>query len=397
MTVKDYIAKRFPETLRKKVRDEDTLIGLPYPYTVPCAESYFNELFYWDTYFTNKALIALGNIEQAKNNVRNILYLVERFGYMPNGSRTYFLKRSQPPYLALMADEIYRITNDLSFLKSAFPTLKKEYGFWMTKRVSENGLNHYDTEESAESCAAFFNDYVGTRIAVDRSRNAAYAGRNYYAEAESGWDFTPRFQGACTEFNPIDLNSNLYFYEEAFARYEALLGEGDGSKWRSAAQTRADKINKLLWDSSAGVYKDYNFVTGKLSPVISASSFQPYFAGVAGEAQRSGLTKLLSVLEGEFGIFTTEQTDEKYQWAYPNIWASCQYIAVKALEHYGFLGEATRVVGKYAKLIERNFVEHGKLFEKYNGLTGGIDAVSEYGTPEMLGWTAGVYIECKKL
>ena len=73
MTVKDYIAKRFPETLRKKVRDEDTLIGLPYPYTVPCAESYFNELFYWDTYFTNKALIALGNIEQAKNNVRNIL------------------------------------------------------------------------------------------------------------------------------------------------------------------------------------------------------------------------------------------------------------------------------------------------------------------------------------
>ena len=395
MTEKDYIAKRFPETLRKKVRDEDTLIGLPYPYTVPCAESYFNELFYWDTYFTNKALIALGNIEQAKNNVRNILYLVERFGYMPNGSRTYFLKRSQPPYLALMADEIYRITNDLSFLKSAFPTLKKEYGFWMTKRVSENGLNHYDTEESAESCAAFFNDYVGTRIAVDRSRNAAYAGRNYYAEAESGWDFTPRFQGACTEFNPIDLNSNLYFYEEAFARYEALLGEGDGSKWRSAAQTRADKINKLLWDSSAGVYKDYNFVTGKLSPVVSAASFQPYFAGVAGEEQKSSLKKLLSVLKGEFGVFTTEKLTDKYQWAYPNLWAPCQYIAVKALENYGYIEEAKRVAGKYAKLIESNFQSHGKLFEKYNGLTGGIDAVSEYGTPEMLGWTAGVYLSVK--
>ena len=396
MTVKDYIAKRFPETLRKKVRDEDTLIGLPYPYTVPCAESYFNELFYWDTYFTNKALIALGNIEQAKNNVRNILYLVERFGYMPNGSRTYFLKRSQPPYLALMADEIYRITNDLSFLKSAFPTLKKEYGFWMTKRVSENGLNHYDTEESAESCAAFFNDYVGTRIAVDRSRNAAYAGRNYYAEAESGWDFTLRFQGACTEFNPIDLNSNLYFYEEAFARYEALLGEGDGAKWRSAAQTRADKINKLLWDSSAGVYKDYNFVTGKLSPVISAVSFQPYFAGLAGEGQKSGLKKLLSVLEGKFGIFTAEYVTEKYQWAYPNLWAPCQYIAVKALEHYGYSDEAKRVAGKYVKLIEHNFETHGKLFEKYNGLTGGIDAVSGYGTPEMLGWTAGVYMAFEK-
>ena len=189
----------------------------------------------------------------------------------------------------------------------------------------------------------------------------------------------------------------MCYNEKLFAEYEIYLGEGDGKVWEDKANVRAEKMNALLWDSAAGVYKDYNYKTGKLSPVISASSFQPYFAGVAGEAQRSGLTKLLSVLEGEFGIFTTEQTDEKYQWAYPNIWASCQYIAVKALEHYGFLGEATRVVGKYAKLIERNFVEHGKLFEKYNGLTGGIDAVSEYGTPEMLGWTAGVYIECKKL
>ncbi len=396
MTVKDYIAKRFPETLRKKVRDEDTLIGLPYPYTVPCAESYFNELFYWDTYFTNKALIALGNIEQAKNNVRNILYLVERFGYMPNGSRTYFLKRSQPPYLALMADEIYRVTNDLSFLKSAFPTLKKEYGFWMAKRVSENGLNHYDTEESAESCAAFFNDYVGTRIAVDRSRNAAYAGRNYYAEAESGWDFTPRFQGACTEFNPIDLNSNLYFYEEAFARYEALLGEGDGSKWRSAAQTRADKINKLLWDSSAGVYKDYNFVTGKLSPVVSAASFQPYFVGLAHKDRAGGLCRLSEILEGEFGLFATEKTEEKFQWAYPNVWAPYHCTACDALNRYAFKADSRRVAQKYVKLIETNFSQTGKLFEKYNGLTGGIDAVSEYGTPEMLGWTAGTYLFLKK-
>lgn len=397
MTVESYIREKLPLTLRENTEDNDTLIGLPYPYTVPCADGIFNELYYWDTYFTNKALFAVGNTEQAKNNVSDILYLIEKFGYMPNGNRTYYLKRSQPPYAALMADNVYRATGDKEFLRFAFSVLKKEYEFWMTKRVSGNGLNRYGTEEDEESCKDFYENYVPTRIVTDKTRDAAYAGKYYFAECESGWDFNPRFEGYCIDFNPVDLNANLYLYEKLFAEYEIYLGEGDGKVWEDKANVRAEKMNALLWDSAAGVYKDYNYKTGKLSPVISAASFQPYFAGVAGEAQRSGLTKLLSVLEGEFGIFTTEQTDEKYQWAYPNVWPPCQYVAAKALERYGCAGDAKRIAEKYCKLIERNFEKHGKLFEKYNGLTGGIDTVSEYGTPEMLGWTAGVYMECKKL
>lgn len=392
-----YIREKLPLTLRKNEKDDDTLIGLPYPYTVPCADGFFNELYYWDTYFTNKALFAVGNSQQAKYNVLDILYLIEKFGYMPNGNRTYYLKRSQPPYAVLMADDVYRATGDKAFLKIAFPAMKKEYAFWMTKRVSENGLNHYNTEEDEESCKSFYENYVPTRISIDKKRNAAYAGKCYFAECESGWDFNPRFNGYCADFNPVDLNANLYLYEKLFAEYEVLFGEGDGKAWESKANARAEKMNTLMWDCVTGVYRDYNYKTGERSPVISAASFQPYFAGVAGEAQRGGLKKLLSVLEGKFGIFTTEYVTEKYQWAYPNLWAPCQYIVVKALERYGYTNEAKRVAEKYVKLIERNFAEHGKLFEKYNGLTGGIDAMSEYGTPEMLGWTAGVYMECKKL
>lgn len=397
MTVESYIREKLPLTVRKNTGDNDTLIGLPYPYTVPCADVIFNELYYWDTYFTNKALFAVRNAEQAKNNVLDILYLIGKFGYMSNGNRTYYLKRSQPPYAAMMADDIYRATGDKEFLRSAFPVLKKEYEFWMTKRVSENGLNRYGTEEDEESCKDFYENYVPTRIITDKTRDAAYAGKCYFAECESGWDFNPRFEGYCLDYNPVDLNANLYLYEKLFAEYEVLLNIGNGKEWGSKANVRAEKMNALLWDSAAGVYKDYNYKTGKLSPVISAVSFQPYFAGLAGEGQKSGLKKLLCLLEGEFGIFTTEQTDEKYQWAYPNVWAPCQYVAAKALERYGCAGDAKRIAEKYCKLIERNFEKHGKLFEKYNGVTGGIDAVSEYGTPEMLGWTAGVYMECKKL
>ena len=102
------------------------------------------------------------------------------------------------------------------------------------------------------------------------------------------------------------------------------------------------------------------------------------------------------MLESDWGIFTTEKTDKKYQWAHPNIWAPCQYVAVEGLRRYGFDTEAERIAEKYVALIEKNFAAHGKLFEKYNGLTGDIDAISEYGTPEMLGWTAGVYMACCK-
>ena len=122
----------------------------------------------------------------------------------------------------------------------------------------------------------------------------------------------------------------------------------------------------------------------------------PYFAGLAGEKQRSGLLNLLQALESNCGIFATAKTDKKYQWAYPNIWAPCQYIAVEGLRRYGFGKEAERIAQKYVALIEKNFAAHGKLFEKYNGITGDIDAVSEYGTPEMLGWTAGVYMVFEK-
>lgn len=396
MTVWDYIRDKMPLTLRQNKEDNDTLIGLPYPYTVPCADGIFNELYYWDTYFTNKALFALGDAEQAKNNTLDILYLIDRFGYMPNGNRTYFLKRSQPPYAALMADDVFRVTGDKEFLKKAFAILKKEYSFWMTHRLADNGLNRYGTEEDEESCAVFYEKYVPTRIETDGTRDAAYAGKCYYAECESGWDFNPRFGGYCIDFNPVDLNSNLYIYETLFSEYEVLLGESDGKSWADKADARARRMNALMWDEGAGVYKDRNYKTGALSSVISAASFQPYFAGVAGDEQRVGLEKSLAVLESDRGIFTAEKTDKKYQWAYPNIWAPCQFIAIGALERYGREADAKRVASKYAELIEENFAAHGKLFEKYNGLTGGIDAVSEYGTPEMLGWTAGVYSECKK-
>lgn len=393
MNISEYIQRKTPGTIREHRQDEGTLIGLPFPYTVPCAETHFNELYYWDTFFTNKGLFLLGMIEQAKNNVCDILFLIEKFGYMPNGNRTYLAERSQPPYAALMAEDVYRHTNDSEFLRYAYDVLQKEYEFWMTHRATTNGLNRFGCENDAESCAQFYNDCVAVRVGKLDRRTPQEAGKHYLAEAESGWDFTPRFHGYCMDYNPVDLNSNLYIYEKLFAKYEAMFALGDGKQWEKRAQKRLELVNTLLWDKACGCYKDYNYKTDAVSDVVSAAGFQPYFAGIAGNGRSAALKNLFKMLKSSGGIFTTSEVPEKtYQWAYPNLWAPCQYIAYKALLRYDFKDESKWIAEKYIRLLEGNFARYGKLFEKYNGITCGIDAASEYGTPEMLGWTAGVYL-----
>ena len=107
----------------------------------------FNELYYWDTFFTNEGLIADGLVRTAEDNVENILFLIDRYGFMPNGNRLWYLSRSQPPYAALMVEKVYEATADTAWLRRAFPILEKEYGFWMRERMTPTGLNRYGWNE----------------------------------------------------------------------------------------------------------------------------------------------------------------------------------------------------------------------------------------------------------
>ncbi|MFR0893871.1 MAG: trehalase family glycosidase [Alistipes onderdonkii] len=128
--------------------DTATLIGLPYPYTVPTAGAMFREMYYWDTFFTNEGLVRDGHPELAKGNTDNLLHMVRRFGKVYNGSRTYYEARSQTPYLSMMVDRIYRLTGDKQWLADAYETLKDEYGFWMRERLTPTGLNRYGSSAS---------------------------------------------------------------------------------------------------------------------------------------------------------------------------------------------------------------------------------------------------------
>lgn len=395
LPIEKYVADKWDETKRFNPNDNGSLIGLPYAYTVPTASGIFNELYYWDTYFANKGLIIDGKADLALNNCKNTLFLVEKYGYMPNGSRTWFIGRSQPPYLAMMIDDLYEEIRDKEFLAEAYPTLKKEYEFWITKRGTDTGLNRYYNEHSEKDCK---NAYVNLSSRVKSPfDDQLEGGRNLLAEAESGWDFTPRFEGKCTHYNPIDLNSNLYAYEKLLAKFERELSVSDGEYWEGLAERRKEKIDAYCWSKELGVYNDYDFVDKKISSLYNAACVWPYFTGVADKSRVNGLKKALTEIEAPYGVFAAEETADKYQWGYPNVWAPCVCACVVGCMNYGLIDDAKRIAKKYISLIENNYERTGGLWEKYNALDGTTECVNEYEMPQMMGWTAGVYKFLKKL
>ena len=226
----DHIQQTMPQSVRETPTDHDGLLGLPHPYSVPCIRGAFQEMYYWDTFFTNEGLLLLGDTTQARNNVDNILYMIDQYGFMPNGSlEEYKQTRSQPPYASLMVRQLYLSTHDKSWLAHAVQILEKEYAFWMTQRIAPNGLNRYGHHASDAYLLNFYSA-IAARLNVDAndqatSRNQRLeAGAHWLAEAESGWDFNPRYNQRCMDFNPIDLNANLYLYEENFAYFYKQLG-----------------------------------------------------------------------------------------------------------------------------------------------------------------------------
>ena len=184
----------YPDTVRFHPHDDDRRIGLPYPYTVPCVSDMFQEMYYWDTYFTNVGLLSAGNIRQAKNNVDNILFLVDRYGFMPNANLFSFLDRSQPPFLSQMVRDVFEATNDLQWLRNAYGILKKEYAFWQGKRCLPNGLNGYTGYQIDPDRLDLIANYGLTRLGYkpevmdEDTKKTVYLALKSFCE--SGWDRT---------------------------------------------------------------------------------------------------------------------------------------------------------------------------------------------------------------
>ena len=385
MTVAEYIFKHIAETTRVSDGKDPDLVILPKPYTVPSMKDSFQEMYYWDTYFTNKGLILTGNVDQAINNLENFTFLIEKYGYIPNGTRTPLLNRSQPAFFGLAIKDVWQYLNDGQRMKF-IQALKTEYAFWQSRRTSVEGFVHYDCETDENEYLAFTYFYEH-RVGVE-TPHTIERGRDIMAEAESGWDFSPRFPNGCTKYSPVDLNSLLY-------ADELFLSEMDGENaevWQSCADER--KCKMAFGQDADGVYFDYDYVTQGRADVYSCAGFFPYFVGVSQD--KNSFEKLLAELEYSYGIISAKTEQKGFQWATPNGWAPLFYVSVAAAINVGDDESAKRIAQKYIRILDEIFEKTGALYEKYDVVTGQIGIGEEYGTPEMLGWTAGIYLSLQQ-
>ena len=370
---------------------------LPKPYNVPCIKEVFLNFYYWDTYFINLGLYQAGMIEQIKNNLDDMVYLLDKYGYIPNAD--HLLYRSQPPLFTRCVYDLYKFTNDKNVIYRYKDNILKEFKFWKEKRMTPIGLNAYSSDEPREG---LLNSryWLGKRIGcneVELAVDEELFGRDLLAIAESGMDFTIRFKEAdnrfaAHKFAHLDLNCLLYDAETKASELFNEIGDIETSnQLKKQAEKRKGLINKYMLDKETGIYYDYNFVQDHLSHILTGVCLYPYFSGVSTNQEAAKKLYKAFMLPYGLSVGVARPENDYLQWDYPHMWPANTYFAYIGYKKIGLIEEANTIKEKYMKALEDNFITTGSLWEKYDASNGKVSITNEYETPEMMGWVAGVY------
>ena len=293
----------------------------------------------------------------------------------------------------------YLFKKDENILREYLPAILKEYEFWMSERVLPCGLNSYGHSATKFQLQTMY-DVLAERVAEIRQTEEEQieVAKDILAVAESGLDFNVRFMTNNSKidahkFIHLDLNCFLYDVEKTISKICDVLNLGEKSEeFLSLANKRKNLIDTYLFDRSKGIYLDYNFVEGTFSKIISAVSLYPYTFEISKD--KVGAEKVLKELELPFGISPAASRGENafyYQWDYPCVWPYTTWFSYMGLKNVGLIDDAERIAQKYMSNVNVNFEKTGVIWEKYDGRNGGVGVSNEYETPEMLGWSAGVY------
>ncbi|GAB4497649.1 MAG: alpha,alpha-trehalase [Saprospiraceae bacterium] len=394
-----------------------TLIPLPHPYIVPGGR--FREIYYWDSYFTMLGLQVSGRADVIQQMVDNFAYLIDTFGFVPNGNRTYYLGRSQPPFFALMVNVLAEIKGEEILLKYRYH-LEKEYAFWMAgenELTAENPaqrrvvrlpdgsiLNRYWDDNAAPRPEAYIED---VHVAEKSGRDAESVYRHIRAAAESGWDFSSRWfrDGQnmetiqTTDLLPVDLNCLLYFLEKTLVHtYRLLPDHTPVEVMKDRARLRKIAIQKYFWNETEGFYFDYNFLEKRLFDSWTLAAVFPLFFQIAEKEQAA---KVAQHIENKFlqpGGVATTLVRSGQQWDAPNGWAPLQWMTFQGLRNYGFDTLAFEIRRRWLALNEKTYVATGKMMEKYNVMDPEAKAGGgEYPNQDGFGWTNGVYLKLRNV
>jgi len=390
----------------------NSLLPLPYPYVVPGGR--FGEIYYWDSYFTMLGLQAAAKANLIESMIDNFSYLLDTFGFIPNGNRTYFLSRSQPPFYSLMVRLLMEEKGE-ALLRKYLPRLEKEYAFWMYgsetlqspaphRRVVKlpDGaiLNRYFDDNPAPRQESYREDVA---LAKTTGRPPEELYRDLRAACESGWDFSTRWlrdAGSLatirtTELVPVDLNALLYHLETMIARGYALKDDQQNfNLYRQKAAQRKAAILKYCWSEASGYFLDYDFAAGKRTDTPSLATIYPLFFHLAEPKQAARVAQNIEKHFLKAGGLVTTLHHSGQQWDAPNGWAPLHWMAIQGLRNYGHADLATQIKNRWIALNTKVYKNTGKMVEKYNVedmdlLAGG----GEYPVQDGFGWSNGVLLK----
>lgn len=404
------------------VRDQG-LLYLPKPYVVPGGR--FNEMYGWDSYFIQKGLLRDGELALAQDMVDNLVYEVQEYGKVLNANRTYYLTRSQPPFLTEMLLAVYGKTRDRKWLEASLPAIETYYRYWTSDphATPETGLSRYfdlgegpapevlsgERDERGRTLYDLAREYFRSHPVRDYDASRYYDRSNDRLTAlfykgdrsmrESGFDPSSRFGPFSVDiihYNPVCLNSLLYLMETQTADIlEILQRNSEAQVWRKRARDRAARINLLLWDPRDGLYYDYAFTQKRVRRYPFLTAFYPLWAGIASPQQAARIVANLPMFERPGGLQTSTVLSGD-QWDSPFGWAPLEMIAIQGLRRYGYQKDADRISREFLSLVLDEFRRSGIIVEKYDVVRRNSNLRGEirfgYRTNEAgFGWTNAVF------
>ncbi len=407
--IKNHIEELWNILTREPDNESSSLIPLPFPYIVPGGR--FRESYYWDSYFTMLGLRASNRVDLIQNMVDNFSYLITTVGYIPNGNRTYFLGRSQPPFFSLMVQLLCDVKKENDALTKYLPSLEKEYQFWMkgsetttvkyrVVRLPDGSiLNRYWDENNSPRPESYKED---VELSHQSKQKPEELFRHLRAAAESGWDFSSRWFKDDSSFDtihttdiiPIDLNCLLLNLEHTLGEgYRAAEEKEKSLYYLSQASKRKDAILNYCWSDDKKFFFDYDFIAQKRKQHFTLAAAFPLFFKIASTEQANAVAQILKLKFLKHGGLSTTLITTGQQWDAPNGWAPLQWITYRALLHYNLNELAQEIKNRWTCANLTVFKNSGKMTEKYDVWSEhGEASGGEYPNQDGFGWTNGVYM-----
>lgn len=384
-----------------------SLLRLPRRHVVPGGR--FRELYYWDSYFTMLGLVRSDRQDLVEDMIAVFGSLIDRYGHIPNGTRSYYLSRSHPPVFYLMA--ALSQDNAPAARQQRLRWMRAEHEFWMAGeetlalggahrrvvRLADGALlNRYWDDRAAPRDESWREDVELAQRAPDR--DPAELWRDIRAAAESGWDFSSRWLSdgqsletiRTTRLLPIDLNALLYGLEQAIAVEAAALdNSATADAFARRATARREAINRHLWNKQTGHFADYDLDLGRVRGQATAAQGFTLFTGAALPERAPQVAESLRTLLRAGGLLTTgDRTDQ--QWDAPNGWAPLHWVAIEGLRAHGQDDLAETIAQRWLAMVAGHYAATGQLLEKYDVEQCSAGGGGEYGTEIGFGWTNGV-------